>query len=351
MVKALIQATKMSTILVEFDTLKGPVIRKRTPKSFEMLKKLEIESILLWIIRADEFSVRKIESDTAYAKTFTLSDPNFARKKRRFGLALISKDTIELTSAEKIINELLNKCREVGENQPYFKMLNNLFQILNQTMEIDSSSEVNKQTETNSKHANNSETKKEHILLMSKRLSIFNKLSIIDKKKKEQITVSSTDNFGKADRNIGSVHKLQSEKFEIIADLRLEIPETLMLGLELLLRIIDVLPIGIVLKDRFLVAAEYIDRLLYEEVDIEYYLPFLQYFVSMENFTITEFNTEEFSLRIDEFQENYGEWVKELQKKNLDGKKLTKYFQIVGQRREGLELLIDLLFVKLISLF
>ena len=43
--------------------------------------------------------------------------------------------------------------------------------------------------------------------------------------------------------------------------------------------------------------------------------------------------------------------LESLSKNNLDGKRLTHFFKETGVRREGLELLVDLLFVKIIAIY
>ncbi len=96
---------------------------------------------------------------------------------------------------------------------------------------------------------------------------------------------------------------------------------------------------------------EFLDRLLLEDVDIRYYMPFSQYLIAMESYTISEFKNEEIEEQITNFKETYGEWVECIIGKEFDGKKLAEFFLVTGITRESLELLIDFLFVKLVAIF
>ncbi|MHA1354053.1 MAG: hypothetical protein ACTSR1_02615, partial [Candidatus Heimdallarchaeota archaeon] len=82
------------------------------------------------MIRAKEFSVRKLNTHTVYAKTISLTDPNFSRKNRQFGIAIITSVTIEIEEAEQIINNIFSESIEKCNNQSYFKMLNGLLEII-----------------------------------------------------------------------------------------------------------------------------------------------------------------------------------------------------------------------------
>ena len=67
----------------------------------------------------------------------------------------------------------------------------------------------------------------------------------------------------------GSKYKFTPEN---VVDIQREI------GADIILRIFDAILSGKILNERLLIAVEFFDRSLDEKVDIEYYLPFLQYF-------------------------------------------------------------------------
>jgi len=349
-------------LLVEFDSLKGPILRKKQPSNYVFPRNFELEQFLIWIIRASEFSVRKVEKQTAYAKTITLNDPNFARKKRQFGVALITMETIDLERAEYILDKIITSCVENGDSKPYFKMLDGLLKTIGSfTTNISfskkgtlvSSKKSQKQTlllEGVEKTQNKVHQEKQ-FLLMSNKLHVFNKVTLIDKQTQTKTIVSLVKGFSKVNDLVGQQFAWESNRYTILVDLQYDAPNGLEHGADILLRIFDSLPAGKILNERLLVAVEFLDRLLDESVDIEYYLPFLQYLISMENFTITEFQTEMFTEQLEKLKETHGDWINCLNNINLDGKKLSEFFKIVGIRREGLELLIDLLFVKLIAIF
>ncbi|HUT81728.1 MAG TPA: hypothetical protein VMZ29_11050 [Candidatus Bathyarchaeia archaeon] len=358
------QNNNISAVLVEFDSLKGPVIRKRNPTNLVIPKMGEADNILMWIIRALDFSVRKINDKTAYAKTVTLRDPNFTRKKRQFGIALITKTTYELKEMEETLDKIIQRCYQEGENKPYFKMLDNLLVIMskideftNETFTECTEQEIQpifleddkkvSQVSIDSEIQDN-ETR---FMLMSNRLNILNKITITDKFSNKTCIVCAANKLSQINTSMGYLFQVTSERFHLEIDVRRMIQEGTVDSLEILLRIIDVLPTQIDLNERILVIAEFLDRLLYEEVDLEYFLPYLQYFISMENFTITEFKTEEFEKQYENLKETHGEWIKSLSGLDLDGKRLIEFFKLTGLRREGLELLIDLLFVKIIAIF
>ncbi len=358
------QSINEIALLVEFDSLKGPVLRKKQPFDYEFPQDFELEQFLIWIIRATEFSLRKIEKETAYAKTFALRDPNFIRKKRQFGVALITRETIELDKAENILDKIINHCKEEGDNKPYFKMLDVLLKTISdfsgyitKAKEDSTNRSIKKQKqitllkEEEEKPPQSDIQQEKQFLLMSNKLRVFNKVTIINKQTQTKTIVSLVEGFSKVNDLIGQQFAWESNKFIILADLQYDAPDGLEYGADILLRIFESLPEGKILNERLLVAIEFLDRLLDENVDIEYYLPFLQYLISMENFTITEFQTEIFVEQFEKMKETHGDWINCLNNSNLDGKKLSEYFKIVGIRREGLELLIDLLFVKLIAIF
>ncbi|NHJ47471.1 MAG: hypothetical protein FK733_06775 [Asgard group archaeon] len=357
------QGKSIAVVLVEFDTMKGPVIRKSVPKDHVFQRDSELDSILMWILRANEFSVRKIGKLTAYAKTISLDDPNFQRKKRQFGLAIITEKTIELDIVESIIDKIIKLAKKKANNKPYFRMLHELLEIIASTQKAISGIEepqvkeqlqpkistevVKSQPTTPATGIDNFE----QFLLMSKVLQSFNKVTIVDKKMENKIIVSSVDVFGKVDKIIGEISEIESKRYIFQVDIKGFIPKELAVGFHILSRILEAIPIENNVNERFVVAIEFLDRLLIEQVDLEYYLPFLQYFISMENYTITEFLNEEYEKQLSNLQETHGEWIKSLSGANLDGKRLPEFFKITGVRREGLELLVDLLFVKIIAIY
>jgi hypothetical protein len=357
------QGENKIALLVEFDSMKGPVLRKKQPTSYEFPQNLELEQFLMWIIRATEFSVRKIEKNTVYAKTLALRDPNFNRKKRQFGIALVTNTTIELDKAEAMLDQIISHCKKDSDGKPYFKMLSSLLQTITDfpnymTVSKDSSLKNTKKNqiqlllhEEEEKTQHNEKSQDKQFLLMSNKLRVFNKLTLIDKETQTKTIVSLVEGFSKVNDLVGRQFAWESSRYSILVDLQYDAPEGLEIGADLLLRIFDALPSGKILNERLLVAVEFLDRLLDEKVDIEYYLPFLQYLVSMDNFTITEFKTKAFTEQYEKMKETHGEWIKCLNEVELDGKKLSDFFKLVGVRREGLELLIDLLFVKLIAIF
>ncbi len=357
------QSKNTIALLVEFDSMKGPVLRKKQPTNYEFPPNLELEQFLMWIIQASEFSVRKIEKQTVYAKTIALRDPNYSRKKRQFGIALITKRTIELDEAELILDRIIDHCKKEGDGKPYFKMLYGLLQTIGSfpTYITIAKKNLMKKSKTKQKQMLlleeeqntqvNNKSQDKQFLLMSSKLRVFNKVTLIDKETETKTIVSLVEGFSKVNDLVGRQFAWESNRYTILVDLQYDVPEGLENGADILLRIFDALPEGKILNERILVAVEFLDRLLDEKVDIEYYLPFLQYLVSMDNFTITEFKTEGFEEQYEKMKETHGEWITCLKEIELDGKKLSEYFKIVGVRREGLELLIDLLFVKLIAIF
>jgi len=357
------QSKNTIALLVEFDSMKGPVLRKKQPTNYEFPPNLELEQFLMWIIRASEFSVRKIEKQTVYAKTIALSDPNYSRKKRQFGIALITKRTIELDEAELILDRIIDHCKKEGDGKPYFKMLYGLLQTIGSfpTYITIAKKNLMKKSKTKQKQMLlleeeqntlvNNKSQDKQFLLMSSKLRVFNKVTLIDKETETKTIVSLVEGFSKVNDLVGRQFVWESSIYTILVDLQYDAPEGLENGADILLRIFDALPAGKILNERILVAVEFLDRLLDEKVDIEYYLPFLQYLVSMDNFTITEFKNEGFEEQYEKMKETHGEWITCLKEIELDGKKLSEYFKVVGERREGLELLIDLLFVKLIAIF
>ncbi|NHK32866.1 MAG: hypothetical protein FK730_16080 [Asgard group archaeon] len=358
------QGNNIVKILVEFDSMKGPIIRKKEPKNYEFPEGAEIDAILMWILRASEFSVRKIGEQTAYAKILSLNDPNFQRKKRQFGIAIITKETIELKTAEELLEKIIKQAQSSGNDKPYFKMLKELLAIIGNTQGIPiglNETEQHKrlQPEVSLKVQNKSQNliaientnQFEQFLLMSKKLIVFNKVKIMDKSKESTFIISSVETFGKIDMDIGQIAEIITNRYNFEIDLRNYCPPELEQGFELLSRILEALPQDSTYNERLVVAIEFLDRLIDEQVDLEYYLPFLQYLIAMENYTITEFLNEEFNKQLHNLKETHGDWIESLSKNNLDGKRLSNFFKVTGVRREGLELLVDLLFIKIIAIY
>ncbi|MBN1328487.1 MAG: hypothetical protein JXA54_03335 [Candidatus Heimdallarchaeota archaeon] len=358
------QNNNISAVLVEFDSLKGPIIRKKNPTNLVIPKMGEVDNILMWIIRALDFSVRKINNQTAYAKTIMLRDPNYTRKKRQFGIAIITETTYDLKEMEEILDKIIQRCYLEGENKPYFKMLNNLLQIISKINEF-TNGLFTRSTEQHQIQSiifedkaiqqkpleEEIEDKETRFMLISNRLNILNKITISDNSSNKTHIVCAANKLNQINGNVGHLYQVASERLHLELDVRRMLHDGTIDSLEILLRIIEVLPSQTYLNERILVVAEFLDRLLNEEVDLEYFLPYLQYFVSMENFTITEFKTEEFEKQFENVKETHGDWIKLLSEVDLDGKGLSEFFKLTGLRREGLELLIDLLFVKIIAIF
>ncbi|NHJ86529.1 MAG: hypothetical protein FK734_13775 [Asgard group archaeon] len=355
--------TELNLLLIEFDSIKGPIIRKKSPDDFELPANYNDHSLLMWVIRSTEFSVRKIKQHTAYAKIISLKDPNFMRKKRQFGLALITPTTIELEKAESLINKIISKCQKDCENKPYFKMLLGLIQIIDNFPKMINNNGNNDATPQIIQQQDISEGKIDDLrhfiknpsnnqfILISNRLNVFNKLIFNNKKDNLKVIVSHAKKIDKVKETIGTKIEFGIDSYEIIADVKNEVISDIKLGLELLLRILDSTSLTMDFNKRILVAAEFLDRLLTENVDIEYYLPFLQYLISMEQYSVSEFKTEDYETHLSDLMDTHGEWIQCLKGKELDGKPLKSFFEITDIKREGLELLIDLLFVKLIAIF
>ncbi|MGC9778561.1 MAG: hypothetical protein HZR80_04910 [Candidatus Heimdallarchaeota archaeon] len=312
------QTDDITAVLVEFDSIKGPVIRKKQPASNIFPENSEMESVLMWAIRASEFSVRKIEKQTAYAKAISLRDPNFTRKKRQFGIALITETTMDLGKAESILDKIISVCVKESENKPYFKMLNGLLiaigdfqQIINgESLTTKNPNIINqkeKTSDSNEKEDKYNEQQIQQYLLMSNRLNLFNKITFLDKENNTKTIVCLAEGFSKANGVFGVPYEYTSDRFNIQVDLRYEIPEGLEQGLEILARILSTMTTGKEFNEKVLVSAEFIDRLLFEKVDIKYYLPFLQYLISMDHFTITEFKTEEYKEQYASLKETHGD--------------------------------------------
>ncbi|NHJ03990.1 MAG: hypothetical protein EAX90_04150 [Candidatus Heimdallarchaeota archaeon] len=352
----------LGVVLIEFDSLKGPIIRKKNPQNYDLSSISSREDFLMWIIRASEFSVRKIDDFTAYAKAISLNDPNFSRKKRQFGLVVISKLTFDIIEAEMMLNSIIEKCKKNSDNKSYFKMLNELLQIINDYKPpekiiaekiFQTKNEFLDQLNLDQKFTSiikKEDTKKDiPFLIVSEKLQVFNKVRINTKEDSFNLIIGKSSTFN----NFTSKQQISisSEKISMEVILQHNTPPGLQTGLEILIRILDTIQNLEEIVDRIIVSIEFLDRLLFENVDIQYYLPFVQYLISMESYTITEFKIEDFEKQFVDFQDTHGDWINCLIGQNLDGKKLTDFFKLTGIKREGLELLIDLLFVKLIAIF
>lgn len=353
----MITSTKLGIILVEFDSLKGPVIRNRNPKDFQTPYETNDENLLMWIIRANEFSVRKIGNQTAYAKAISLDDPNFPRKKRQFGLGLITQPAIDLIEAEKILELLISTSKKRSNNKPYFKMLNGLLTSITDFIlpskisnsDISSSQGRKATTKTQNEIIPKQETPR---LLISNKFNVFQKVVISSKQSNYSITIGNKDAFIELEKSTPYEEmSISTEKTKIDVVVQRNIPENLQIGLDIFSRILDVVKDLSNREDRIVSSLEFLDRLLLEDVDIHYYMPFSQYLVAMESYTISEFKNEEIEHQITNFKGTHGEWVECIIGKELDGKRLTEFFLITGITRESLELLIDFLFVKLVVIF
>jgi len=307
------------------------------PKNSRLAEQINQEQLLIWIIRTAEFSARKIGDLTVYAKALGLEDPNFSRKKRQFGLALLTHRTIELAAAQKVLDLLTLKCKKEANNQAYFLMLKKFIDILEYAQK---ELELEELEEKNERHK-----------ILSSRLNVFAAISLRNKETGKETIVEQKNKREREQEKKEEVEQLQFKSEGYIAQIILQAkkPLDLMLAMNLFLRIIEGMPEEVFLE-RILCAVEYLDRLLFEEVDIEYFLSFLQYFAGMEEFTIIDFKQEEFAKELENLQQTHGEWIQTLQNTKLAGKSLRQFFTTTGFRREGLELLIDLLFIKVITI-
>ncbi|MHA1773007.1 MAG: hypothetical protein ACTSXO_02645 [Candidatus Heimdallarchaeota archaeon] len=321
-------------LLVEFDSMKGPLIRMVRPKKATLIKKINEKKLLIWIIRATEFSVQRLGELTVYAKALALDDPNFSRKKRQFGIAFLTQRTLELTVAQKLLELLIQKCKKEANNQGYFLMLQKFLETLEfAQVQLDANALV---------------TEPEEKEFDSNKLQIFNKLTFEFKELAKEIIVNATNTTDQQNKQNNAPLQFGARKIKAQIELQGERPQDLSLAMNLFLRILERLPKE-ELQTRIIAAVEYLDRLLFEKVDIEYFLSFLQYFISMEEFTISEFKKDELIAQLKNLQETHGEWIKCLVTAEFTGKSLEHFFKITGFRREGLELLIDLLFIKIIA--
>lgn len=300
-----------------------------------------------------------MNTHTVYAKTISLADPNFARKNRQFGLALITSVTIELDEAEEIINSIIEESQERCNNQSYFKIISGLLEIISKEGAF-----TKKKTKQENKISDNEKRKcvlpvKEAVfdkvnqrVFLSEKLSQFKSVKFTSKIEEYSVVIRQSlySEINQADKQ-GEQLEFATGKFAIRVEMTKGLPEDLQFGLEIFSRIIETISAIQGNEYRILVGVEFFDRLLAENIDIHYYLPFIQYLISMDQYTVTEFQNEEFKNQLPDLMETHGEWINSLNDCELDGQKLTKFFDIVGIKREGLEFLIDLLFMKLIKIF
>ena len=286
MVKSMSQTKELGLVLVEFDSIKGPIIRIAKPHERVIPEKKELEKILMWIIRAKEFSVRKIGKSTAYAKILELNDPNFRRNKRQFGFALITDKKLSLENAEVFVDSILNRCRIGSDNQSYFKMLNNLFLTL-ETMNDKEMEDILKAEEkweedinkisietSITQYVNNK--KKGH---KSNLLKIVKTIFILEKKSDEEISIFSNN---LSEKNAEHIIEEDGYNINLTSSLVIEPTQKITDGFKILVKIFDSLSSIKLFEDRIVAGIEYFDRLLRENVDLEYFLPFLQYMITME---------------------------------------------------------------------
>jgi len=229
---------------------------------------------------------------------------------------------------------LIQKCKKEANNQGYFLMLQKFLETLEfAQVQLDANALV---------------TEPEEKEFDSNKLQIFNKITFEFKELAKEIIVNATNTTDQQNKQNNAPLQFETRKIKAQVELQGERPQDLSLALNLFLRILERLPKE-ELQTRIIAAVEYLDRLLFEKVDIEYFLSFLHYFISMEEFTISEFKKEELIAQLKNLQETHGEWIKCLVTAEFTGKSLEHFFKITGFRREGLELLIDLLFIKIIA--
>jgi len=310
------------------------------------------------VIRAKEFSVRKLNTHTVYAKTISLTDPNFSRKNRQFGIAIITSVTIEIEEAEQIINNIFSESIEKCNNQSYFKMLNGLLEIISNDDPFTGKDFVKDQKKQILNDKVEKPVKNPFLEKVNQRVFLSEKLSQIKSVKltsqKEEYNVVIRQTLKSEPNQVskqGEQLEFATEKYAIRVEMTSSLPDDLQFGLEIFSRIIEPLSTLQGNEYRLLVGVEFFDRLLAENIDIHYYLPFIQYLITMEQYTITEFKNEEFANHLPDLMTTHGEWIDCLNNNELDGLPLTKFFEIVKVKRESLEFLIDLLFMKLIKIF
>ncbi len=189
-------------------------------------------------------------------------------------------------------------------------------------------------------------------VFLSEKLTQIKSLKITSQKEEYNIVIrQSLDSNSNQETKKGEQLEFATEKYAVRVEMTSSLPDDLQFGLEIFSRIIEPLSTLQGNEYRLLVGTEFFDRLLAENIDIHYYLPFIQYLITMEKYTITEFRNEEFMNHLPDLMETHGEWITCLNNSELDGLPLTKFFNIVKVKSDGLEFLIDLLFMKLIKIF
>jgi len=248
----------LTTLLIEFDSLKGPVIRKIHPAENHFAREEELEKIAMWILRAIEFSVRKINNQIIYAKTIELNDPYFPRKKRQFGIALLSNETLEMNRAEFLIKKILEKCKLESDNKPYFRMLCGLLEVISSVEDLINTNTTNNREEYDKEDQtiildyknykiDETQKQKKQFLFFTKQMILFNKAIIEDKKNSIKTIICLKDKSNKINEFIGYKIEQNSNRFHIQIDLKNKPMEELVQGLGILLGILETLP-----KDRIL---------------------------------------------------------------------------------------------------
>jgi len=248
----------------------------------------------------------------------------------------------------------LEKCN----NQSYFKILNGLLEIISNEGSFTNREIKEEKVPESIRNRKESPAKNPFLekvnqrVFLSEKLSQLKSVKFTSKKEEYNVVIRKSLN-SETDQTVKQGEQLEfaTNKYAIRVEMISSLPDDLQFGLEIFSRIIETLSTLQGNEYRLLVGVEFFDRLLAENIDIHYYLPFIQYLISMEKYTITEFKNEEFTNQLTDLMETHGEWINCLNNNELDGQPLTKFFDIVGVKREGLEFLIDLLFMKLIKIF
>jgi hypothetical protein len=370
-------STVAAILLIEFDSIEGPIIRMTRPMNFFLPKTTVLNDFLMWVIRAEDFSVRKIDELTAYAKALKLYDPNYSRKDRKFGFVYVCNPTIPLSDAETLLDDLIKKSIRRSNKQPYFKLLKGLietlqeakprelFQLCQQT-EKDLKEQVK---ESNKNKANNdkksvmagaierkngiiSQSEANNVIKIStNRLHIFNRVIITDKLTEVSYIIGRPDTLKRPEEPVGKEFEITTGRIKVRVDLRGGIPTGLQKGLEILNQEIDGIPLGGLAKERLVVSVEFLDLLLWEQADIQFYTPYLRYILAMDYFTIKEFNQSQFQEHFQSLCNTHGRWIECLENEPLTGQTLEQYFQITGINRQAMEMLVDLIIIKIIKVY
>ncbi|MBD3190956.1 MAG: hypothetical protein GF308_09950 [Candidatus Heimdallarchaeota archaeon] len=340
-------------MLVEFDSTRGPIIRKKSPNNFKIPIINDQGNFLMWVLRAEDFSVRKVGNYTAYARALSLRDPNFPRKNRQFGFVIVTQTTIEFQKVNGIIDDLIKKAKGRSNNKPYFKMLYELLETFKEIKKEQAT--FNSEGKTTGRTREGEETKVQQMeQISSNRLTVFNKIIIYDKKNEVTILVKK-NGLERTKKGISKQLEASTDRIIISSEVQYNLQNGLINqlheGLMIFARMLEAFPSKQVQKERILVGVEYFDRLLQEKVDIPYFLPFLQYLIFMESFTIEVVKTQEFNQNLAELIKTHGSWIEKFDLPSLEGKQLSAFFNLVKIKREALEVLIDLLFLGIIELF